>query len=76
MSLEVDRPLEPLGAKACLLEQRNGSINRLGGNNKVHILRHHWLIGPVVNRDAANGAPRDVRSFKAINQSHNIVRAP
>ena len=75
MSLEVDRPRKVFGAEARCFEGAHGPVNRLGGDHKSNVLRDHRLCGPMIDRDAPDGAPRDAGPPQTIHQLHDIIRA-
>jgi len=74
VSLEVDGPFEFLRSKPGLLKKGNGPLNGFDGNYKTHVLGHHELLGPMVDRDGANDAPGYIGSLKAIDEPHDIIR--
>ncbi len=75
VSLEVDGPFESLRAESGLLKERDSLLDSVDGNDEIHILGHHRLFGPMVDRDSANDAPGYVRSLQAIDEPHDVVRA-
>jgi hypothetical protein len=67
--------LEPFGLEAGFRENVHGPFDGVGGDNKINILSHHRFCRPMIDRDPADGAPRNVRSLQAVNQTHHIIGA-
>ena len=68
LSLEVDGPLEFLSPETGPGENLRGPFDGLGGDDKINILSHHRLRRPMIHRDPADGAPRNIRPLQAIHR--------
>ena len=72
---EVDGPFVGFGLESGGDEQGLGAFHVGGGHDEVDIARHHGFLGPMVDGDAADGAPGDFGAFQGFDEAQHVVGA-
>lgn len=63
MPLEIDGPFKSLRLKARITKNGHRLIYRRDRDHEIYILSHHRLGCPMIHRDSADSAPRNVGSL-------------
>lgn len=73
--MEVHRSLVTICREANSFEHGHGSVDLVDGDDKINVTGHHRLGGPMVHRDAPDGAPSQFGTFERIDHPHHVVGA-
>ena len=72
---EIDRPLESSRLESLGFKQGDRLVDGFDRYDEIDIPGDHGLLGPMVDGNAADRAPRDVGAFQTGDKTHHVVRA-